>query len=606
MLDFSKTKLIIWDLDETFWKGTLSDNEEICLRKDFIDFVMLSLDRGIVHSICSKNDFDTVRNFLITNGLWELFVFPSINWEPKGKRIMQILENMKLRPHNTLFVDDNLSNLKEASYYCPELQTCTPAELADSLDGIFALPVKDPNRSRLSQYKLLEEKNVSSKAFSSNEEFLKSCNIQVAFHTDCLEKLDRIHELILRTNQLNYTKFRQDIRELEADLKKPNTRAAYVTVKDDFGDYGIVGFYMIIDAKVVHYLFSCRTLGMLVEQYVYMQLGCPEIAVAGDVVTQLSQDVLPAWINQVGSDHVRGRKKMHTGPKTVLFKGPCDISQIFSFIEETNGVETEFSYIDDRGYYVEGYNHTAQIATAIVADDNHKQNLIASKAWLDSSMLDATKWKTSDVIVFSMLTDGNLGIYQHKETGWKIALCEKYYDLTDPQNWGDYISGRIFTSSIPFTEESLRDFSKNYQYICNEQGDVTLSSLNVLYGALKADAKLILILGSEIPYDKNTNPSFAGRHEYHRILNKKIRVWATNKPNVHLIDVTKYIHSQKDYTDTINHFQKKVYFNIAQDIITILGGEDQKIKVKSKWFLRIVVIRQNLKKFAKKIIKYGK
>ena len=103
-----------------------------------------------------------------------------------------------------------------------------------------------------------------------------------------------------------------------------------------------------------------------------------------------------------------------------------------------------------------------------------------------------------------------------------------------------------------------------------------------------------------------TNPSFAGRHEYHRILNKKIRVWATNKPNVHLIDVTKYIHSQKDYTDTINHFQKKVYFNIAQDIITILGGEDQKIKVKSKWFLRIVVIRQNLKKFAKKIIKYGK
>lgn len=605
-MDFSKIKLIIWDLDETFWKGTLSDNDKIILKDELIEFVNAALDRGIVHSICSKNDFDTARAFLEDNGLWDLFVFPSINWEPKGKRVMQILGDMKLRSQNTLFVDDNLSNLREAVYYCPELQTCTPEELADSLDRICLIPAKDPDRTRLLQYRLLEEKNASQKAFSSNEEFLKSCNIRVGLHEDCLSQLDRIHELILRTNQLNYTKFRQDIKDLEADLKNPGTKAAYVTVKDDFGDYGIVGFYMIVNGKVVHYLFSCRTLGMLVEQYVYMQLGCPEIAVSGEVVTQLNRQVLPDWINQAGNAHAQGKQKMHTGEQTVLFKGPCDISQIFSFIEESGGVATEFSYVNDRGYYVEGYNHTAQIATALLADESHKQKLIDSKAWLDAPMLDASKWKSSDAIVFSMLTDGNLGVYQHKETGWKIALCEKYYDLTDPQNWDDYIAGNIFTSSIGFTEESLREFSKNYRYVSDDKGDVTLSNLEVLYGALKKEAKLMLILGSEIPYEKNTNPSYAGRHGYHRILNEKLRAWAADKPNVHLIEVTKYIQSQKDFTDTINHFQKKVYFSIAQEIISILGGTEQTIKVKSKWFLRVTVLRQKLKKLAKRLFKRRK
>ena len=65
-LDLSKIKLIIWDLDETFWNGILSEGpitpiqNNITLLKDLTD-------HGIVNSICSKNDYEQTVSKL--NGL---------------------------------------------------------------------------------------------------------------------------------------------------------------------------------------------------------------------------------------------------------------------------------------------------------------------------------------------------------------------------------------------------------------------------------------------------------------------------------------------------------------------------------------------------------
>ena len=55
MIDYSKVKIVIWDLDETFWEGIFSEGpitpipENIKLVKDLTDI-------GIVNSVCSKND----------------------------------------------------------------------------------------------------------------------------------------------------------------------------------------------------------------------------------------------------------------------------------------------------------------------------------------------------------------------------------------------------------------------------------------------------------------------------------------------------------------------------------------------------------------------
>ncbi len=583
MLNFSEIKLIIWDLDETLWNGTFSDNESIYIRKEFVDFINASLDRGIVHSICSKNDFDSTKAQLLSLDLWDLFVFPSINWAPKGERINQIIKNMKLRPQNTLFVDDNTSNLREACYYCPTLQTCTPEELLQSRNNLSKISEVDTTRPRLAQYRLLEEKLKSQEKFSSNEDFLMSCNIRVEIHKDCLNEIDRIHNLILRSNQLNYTKFRQDKEALLEALSNPDADAAYITVSDSFGDYGIVGFYLIVNQKVIHYLFSCRTLGMLVEQYVYMQIGCPKIEVVGDVVTKLNTKHIPLWINQKDVSNYTKKSKENTGDLKILFKGPCDIRQIFSFIEETPNIKTEFTYVSDKGISIEGYSHTSQMVTALKASEQDKAKLINDTGWLDEYMLSGSRMHGNDVIVFSLLTDGNLGIYQHKETGWQIAFGEAYYDLTDPKNWKAIIEKTNTTNGFPFTEDFLVAFSSKFTYVDNSTGAVTVSNIETIYDTIGNETSLILMLGSEIPFIGPTRPSWENRHLLHQALNQKIRNWTTDKKNVHLIEFSKYVSSQKDYEDTINHLQKEAYYHMAQDILAILN-KDQEIVRTIGWF----------------------
>ncbi len=79
-------RLVIWDLDETFWKGTLTEGG---IQYDEIshDIVIELSHRGIINSICSRNDFDSVAKILQERGIWDYFVFPSVDWTPKGQRI---------------------------------------------------------------------------------------------------------------------------------------------------------------------------------------------------------------------------------------------------------------------------------------------------------------------------------------------------------------------------------------------------------------------------------------------------------------------------------------------------------------------------------------
>ena len=70
-------------------------------------------DCGIINSICSKNDYDSTVEELKKLEIWDHFVFASINWENKGIRIKNIIDQMALRPVNVLFLDDNTFNIKE-------------------------------------------------------------------------------------------------------------------------------------------------------------------------------------------------------------------------------------------------------------------------------------------------------------------------------------------------------------------------------------------------------------------------------------------------------------------------------------------------------------
>ena len=557
-MDFDIIKLVIWDLDDTFWSGTLSEGR-ITPVPDNVELVKSLTDRGIVNSICSKNDAAAVEEELSSLGVSDLFVFKSIDWTPKGKRISALIRDMGLRPQNCLFIDDNPVNLNEAKHYEPELLTAGPEIIPGLITYVSSIPVSDKERTRLKNYHILEKKREAKESASDNMEFLVSSGTRVSLGYDCLDHIDRIQELVLRTNQLNFTKRRSTREELIDICIDPGYDTGYVTVKDRFGDYGIVGFFAVKDGECVHFLFSCRTIGQGVEQYVYAVLGYPRLEIIGDVVNRVDKSPAPSWINQGPEESVAKIKK---NDKKIVFKGACDL-QSLSFYLDTSNIIEEFTYINARGLSIEHQNHSVNYLSLPFLSPGEREKLLA-EPFNDPGIFDTAMYDDDVSIVFlSTMIEPHLGIYRNKETGSLMAWGEYMYPLTDSRNWPLYIEKKIFTARNAFTLEYLQDFSSRYEFVGHLTPDQIVGQVEKVLAKVSPRTKLCYFLGSEIPYEKNTKPSYEGRHLVYKQINERMRKLAAGNDRVLLIDFNDYINGQEDFADNINHFQRRVYYAAA-------------------------------------------
>ncbi|MDT8870865.1 hypothetical protein RAA17_06155 [Komagataeibacter rhaeticus] len=302
-----KVRLVVWDLDKTFWRGTLTEGG-IDYLPEHHNIVIELARRGIVSSICSRNDHQTIENLLKEKGLWDYFVFPSIDWTAKGPRLQALVQASQLRAPTVLFIDDNPMNLAEAQAFVEGIQVADPSVIKGMLDNPLLQGKDDHDLSRLKHYQILERRAGEMSHAADPADFLRGSDIQVAIDYDIEPHIDRAIELINRTNQLNFTKVRlsenmEDARrELRSLLADPANAAGLVHVRDRYGDYGHVGFYVLSQGfngppALHHYCFSCRTLGMQVETWLYQRLGRPDITIAGNVVTDILAETPIDWIH---------------------------------------------------------------------------------------------------------------------------------------------------------------------------------------------------------------------------------------------------------------------------------------------------------------------
>lgn len=594
MYSFEKIKLVIWDLDETLWKGTLSEGAVEIPSKNR-ELIGCLADAGIVNSICSKNDRGPVEKELEKNGLRALFVFLSVNWEPKGERIKRLIENMQLRPANVLFLDDNPSNLEEAKYYCPEIMVAQPDELPELLVKARQAEKKDPAHKRLEQYRLLEAKQEEKETFSSNEEFLYSSHIKVTFGADCLENIDRIHDLVWRSNQLNFTKVRASKEKLAELFSNPAVQCGYVSVSDRFGDYGIVGFYALREGKLLHFCFSCRTLGMGIEQYVYGKLEKPELTVVGEVISDLSGEGFPGWINQESPDEKAEGLRAQAADHSVLIKGPCDLFQILPYIANRSLIDTEFTYVNEKGVTIESTGHTTHIVEAMRLSPTEKQRVLAEVPFADPGIYcDNLYTHPYKLVVISILTDANLGVYRRKGTGERIAFLEGYHPITDRNNWDAYIAGTYNHGSFTFTKEVLEQFAAQYEFVGINTPEQIVENIRYIRAHLPGECALAVMLGGELYYEKNTFPAYENRHLVHREINSALRA-AAETVDIRLIDVNRYLVDQRSFYDHFNHYIKPVYYKLAGEIVDLINQQTAaEVRETRKWKMIQIWLKERL------------
>ncbi|MGX7237226.1 HAD-IIIC family phosphatase [Enterococcus phoeniculicola] len=578
-----KIKLIIWDLDDTFWQGTLSEEEIIPIEEN-VQLVIKLSKRGIVSSICSKNDFEEAMNQLNALKIDNYFVFESIDWSSKGPRIKNIVQDMNLREENVLFIDDNELNLNEAKYFCPNIHILLP--IKKELENLYRLAntlgKDDGQLTRLQNYKVLEEKTVAEKLAVSNTDFLFDCNIQIQIHSerkDIETHIRRVYELIGRTNQLNFTKKRSTFEALQGQLKEENIEMGYVTAQDNFGDYGIVGLYAL-DTKInelVHFLFSCRSMGMGIENYVYQQLNEPKLITIEPVAYHVDKNKKSPWINQ-STNKIRNERQdiQHAATeKTILIKGSCEIEWVIDLLSTDAPFSKEIGHLNTKtGADITSFNHSTNVYNSFYLTSAQKECLGKEVPLWDDELVSTDMNKNNyDIVFLSGFLDQWEGVYQRKGTGEKIALGIEKIDYTSRKMLEEQIRKTQKEDNQKYIQQQRKKidgFTNKYVYVGKVSAVEAADNFKKIVKKVPKETLVVIMLPSDFQvtsYGENRRRQGEERGLYNQAIWQALKGYK----NVRYINFSTFTHSESDFLETQDHFTKKIYYEVALEMQKIIN-----------------------------------
>ena len=583
-------RLIIWDLDETFWDGTLTEGG-IRYREDHHQLVIDLAKRGIMSAICSKNECVLIEEELLARGLWDFFIFPSIDWTPKGPRIAAMLKQIGLRAPSALFLDDNPMNLAQAAYANPGLNVGLPP-LIDRLKDAPQIQGKpDPDLTRLAQYKVKERKAAAVEVVGGDTiAFLRHSNVRVIIEYDVEAYLDRAIELINRTNQLNFTKLRlpDDIDvarvELLALLSLNTTDAGLIRVRDEFGDYGFVGFYLTERLRNVrslkHFCFSCRTLNMFIEHWVFDHLGRPPMTVAGEVLSDVQgKPVRVDWITAATAAELDADAATPIlRYDRIIARGGCDLASLMHYFAlHTDSLVEEFNK-PQNGQMLRR-DHSSYLMPALGhALDQDQLKAAAALGYQKadfSSQLEVLSGGRS-LIFLSFWADADIPIYRHKKSGLRVP-----YWLVGAQSH-DLITRDKLRDAVAETDvqrQRLEVLCREFEHLGLLGTEEMVARYTAILDHLPPEVQVVIMLAPTRGPRQFHNPE-QGEHPHHKRLNAALREVAMGRDNVMLLDPADFIRGAEDMID-LNHFKRPVYHHMYRDVLarlsTLQTGKSQEV-----------------------------
>jgi FkbH-like protein len=264
-------KCVVFDLDNTLWGGTLVESDAVAL-KTVVPNLLKALDeRGILMSVASKNSHSHALAKLQSLGLDEYFLYPRINWGPKSDSVRGIATDLDIGLDTFVFIDDNPFELSEVSSALPAVECLDAAELSRLLEHPrLQGSTSQEARSRRRMYREAIVREEVETSFSGDyTDFLRSCGIRVTIRPNEAADLERVSELVQRTNQLNFSGRKYTRDEVTAMLADPAVERYVLACEDKFGSYGTVGFCVArrsgSEVRIEDLMLSCRVQGKLIE-----------------------------------------------------------------------------------------------------------------------------------------------------------------------------------------------------------------------------------------------------------------------------------------------------------------------------------------------------
>lgn len=241
-------KCVVWDLDNTLWDGILLEDREVALRRGVRETLEALDQRGVLHSIASRNDHDAAMARLTELGLAECFLCPQIHWGSKVGSLESIARALDLGVDALAFVDDQPVERDEVMASLPGVMCIDAADLV----RITALPeltprfVTEDSGKRRQMYLTDSARKRDEEAYRGPPEaFLASLGMRLIIAVAREQDLQRAEELTLRTNQLNTTGYTYSYDELSQLRRSPDHRLLIASLADKHGSYGKIGLALL-------------------------------------------------------------------------------------------------------------------------------------------------------------------------------------------------------------------------------------------------------------------------------------------------------------------------------------------------------------------------
>ena len=331
-INYKNKKLIILDLDNTLWKGTLAEDtiDGISIDKSdpigavyrSVQKILLQLkEQGFLLAICSKNSEEFALKALF-NSRKSLFkendiVLYKINWKTKSENIQEICNELNLSYYETIFIDDSDYECDEVSRNCLGISILkVPKNIYNypymiASDKLFYLGItSEEDKIRTNLYKKdIQRKLIYSKFEKKRDpkrEWVDSLNLHLDIEVITSENLQipRIIQLFNRTNQFNLSNTRYNNYTFKENLKD---RVYYSgQTRDRIGNEGlisVIGFKYDSNIVVYDYILSCRVFGRYIEESMLIPLFKYAIIKKCDIYFDFKQNsrnlAITKFLNQI-------------------------------------------------------------------------------------------------------------------------------------------------------------------------------------------------------------------------------------------------------------------------------------------------------------------
>lgn len=272
-------KCVVWDLDNTVWDGILLEDPEVRLRPHVVHILKTLDERGILHSIASRNDHDLAMARLREFGLEEYFLYPQINWSSKAASVAQIAKDINIGLDAIAFIDDQPFEREEVAFTHAQVLCIDSATLDDILDRPELNPrfITEDSKIRRRMYLADIARNREEAEYvGPKDEFLATLGMIFTIAPCREEDLKRAEELTVRTHQLNTTGYTYSYEELDELRRSPGHRLLISNLEDRHGTYGKIGLTLLETGPEVWsvklLLMSCRVMskgvGMIMIHHV--------------------------------------------------------------------------------------------------------------------------------------------------------------------------------------------------------------------------------------------------------------------------------------------------------------------------------------------------